>query len=166
MKIYEISKECESLLEQGTVDEETGELIFDTAAYDALQVEFNVKMESLLLAIKNKVALAAEIKAEEKQLAARREALENQAKRMTDYAQYCLNGQNFETPKCSATYKKNPVKVVLADEFMEWAKENAPIYLRRKETFEPDKTAIKDILKMGGKVPFAELVADTKMVIK
>lgn len=166
MKIYEINKECENLLNSATVDEETGEVIFDNEAFEALQVEFGEKMESLLLAIKNKLALAGEIKAEEEALAKRRKALQAEAERLTDYAQFCLQGQTFETAKCSVTYKKTPPRVDVDDEFIEWAKANNSIYLRKKESYEPDKTAIKDIIKMGGKVPHAQLVAETKMVIK
>ena len=48
MQLYEIDKRCMEVLEQGfSVDEETGEILFDAENMDKLDVEFNDKVDNV-----------------------------------------------------------------------------------------------------------------------
>ena len=71
MTLYEIDEEIQELLSE--VDPETGELITDYAALDALLMEREAKIENIVLFIKNLSSDVRELKAEESALAERRE---------------------------------------------------------------------------------------------
>ena len=57
MNIYEINKAIEDILEDGfSVDEETGEILFDESALNALNAEISEKIENVACYIKNLTA--------------------------------------------------------------------------------------------------------------
>ena len=163
MTIYEIDKAIEDLI-LGGIDEETGELLTDTDALEALQMERDRKVENLALAFKNLSAEAEAIRAEELNLQKRRATVEAQAKRAKEYLSYVLNGDPFKTPRVAVTYRKSQ-SVELDEHFMDWAKKNAPGLLKEQEP-KADKRAIASALKDGVTVPHAELVSNVSMQIK
>jgi len=78
-----------------------------------------------------------------------------------------LNGQKFVTPKVSTTFRTTHDVVNIADE------DAAKTYFIENEMFDYlkteykiSKTAIKDAIKSGEKVPYATLVDNTSMTIK
>ena len=79
MKLYEIDRELEALL--SNVDEETGELLIDPEAIDALLMAKEDKIEGIALWIKDLRAEAAMVKSEKEALAKRQQVLENKAER-------------------------------------------------------------------------------------
>ena len=149
MRIYEIDREIEALLDQ--IDEETGEVLFDPELLEELQMERERKVENLALAWKNLAAEAKAIKAEEEALAKRRKATENEAERARKYLEYVLGGEGYT--------------VEIGPEFVPWAFEHRQNLLRMKEP-EADKTAIKAALKAGEEIPFTELAQKKSMTIK
>lgn len=163
MTIYEIDKEIAALLDAG-IDEETGELLVDTDALEALQGERDQKVENLALAYKNMTAEAKAIRAEEEALAARRRSTEAKAERARKYLDYVLAGEKFKTARVAVSYRKN-TSVRLAPDFIEWAQENAEELLRYKAP-EANKTEIAAILRAGGAVHGAELIESQTMSIK
>ena len=163
MTIYDIDKQIAALLEAG-VDDETGEVLIDTDALEALQMERDTKVENLALAYKNMQAEAKAIKAEEEALAERRKATEAKAERAREYLDFVLAGEKFSTPRVAVSYRKSK-KLKLADGFVSWAMEHAPDYLRYKDP-EADKTNITAAIKNGVFIPGAELVESQSMTIK
>ena len=163
MKIYEIDREIEALV-NGGVNEETGELMIDTAALEALQMERDQKVENLACAVKNMTAEAKAIRDEEKALAERRMVLENKAARAQDYLSFCLNGEKFKSPRVVVSYRTSS-KVEIDEGFLIWAMRRHKDLLRYRDP-EPDKAIIKDMLKNGQKVKFCRLEESTSMVIK
>ena len=161
MKLYEINAELEALLEQ--VDPETGELICDMEALEALTIAREEKLEGLALAVKNYESDAAAIKAEEKALADRRKALENRADRTKAFLREALAGETIKTARVAVSYRMSKA-MDLTPEFLAWAIEHDK-YLRYKDP-EPDKTAITAALKAGESIPGAELVERVNMTIK
>jgi len=157
--LYEINADLERLLSQ--VDEETGEVLFDPEALDALMMERTEKLEGVALLYKNYAAEAAAIRAEEKALAERRQRLEKQCDSLTKYLSNALQGEKFETPKVAIGYRKS-VAVEIDDE----------IFFKRppkefiKIVKSADKTAIKAALKDGVKIRGASLVERQNMNIK
>ena len=155
MTLYEIDKAIEALLDEGfdyTVDEETGEVIFDdrSAELEQLQISRAEKLEAVALYIKNLDALAEDIKAEEKALKERREAREKKAENLRKYLGNSLTAANeagFETAKVSVSFHKS--QAVIVDE-----KKLDKAFIKEtvKTTYAPDKIAIKKAIKAGQEV--------------
>lgn len=165
MNLYEYDQRIAGIYAEYT-DEETGAIKEEAfALIDALEMDKEAKTEGIALNIKNDKVLLAALKAEKDAIADRIAKLEKSIAGRSEYLQTYLGGEKFSTTKVRISYRPS-TSVECDGEFVEWAKENGQIYLRHKETFEPNKDAIKDILKMGGKVPHAELVTRTSMTIK
>ena len=162
MNLYEINRDIENFAFE--IDEETGEVL-NADELDALQIERDTKIENIALYIKNLNALAADIKAEKDNLDARMKAVERKADGLKHYLASALNGSKFETARCKVSYRKSK-QVVLAGEFEEWARENAPELLSVKTTYTPSKTAIKEAMMEGKAVKYATLVENTNLVLK
>lgn len=162
MTLYEIDEEIQELLSE--VDPETGELITDYAALDALLMEREAKIENIVLFIKNLSSDVRELKAEEAALAERRKKAEKKAERLREYVSHALGGERFQTPRCCVSFRKSTA-LELGEGFTEWAKEHADTLLRYKEP-EPDEAAIKAALAGGTEIPDAKLVQNTTMTIK
>ena len=158
--LHEIDKDLEDLLSQ--VDEETGELLIDEEALNALVMEREAKLEGMALLIKNWTAEAAMVKAEEQTLAERRRRLEKHSERLKQYLQNALAGEKLETARVAITYRKS--KAVEIDEAVFW--ENpAEMFIRYTEP-EVNKKAVADALKDGAVIPGAALVEKINMTIK
>lgn len=158
MSIYDIDQNILAL-----VDPETGE-VADYEAFDSLMMERDQKVENIALWIKDLKAEAAAIREEEKNLAERRRAAENRAKRLTEYLATALNGEKFKSPRVAVSYRSSK-SVTVMDGFVDWAMKNGDQYLRYSEP-DPDKTAIKAALEAGETLPFAEITENTNVVIK
>lgn len=162
MTLYEIDAGIQELLSE--TDPETGELITDYEALDALLMEREAKIENIVLFIKNLSSDVRELKAEEAALAERRKKAEKKAERLREYVSHALGGERFQTPRCCVSFRKSTA-LELGEGFTEWAKEHADTLLRYKEP-EPDKAAIKSALAGGAEIPEAKLVQNTTMTIK
>lgn len=163
MKIYEIDAAIEELIAE-SVDEETGELLFDPEKLEALQMERDRAVENLALYYKNLLAEAEAIKAEEGNLKKRREATLKAAERAESYLAYVLQGEKFKTARVAVNYRKS-TKLELSDWFVSWAQVHAPDFLKYKEP-EADKRAITAALKDGTEIPGAALVENNSIQIK
>lgn len=155
MNLYEIDNAILSC-----VDPETGE-IFDLEWLDKLQMERERKIENVLCWVKNLESDAEQIKAEEKALADRRKSAEAKADRLRSYIGGILNGEKFQTPKVSVSWRKSDGVVI--DNLNELMKEDD--YLTYKEP-EPNKSKIKAAIKAGVVVPGAHLEERHNMSIK
>nr|DAH96720.1 MAG TPA: resistance protein [Caudoviricetes sp.] len=158
MSIYDIDDAIIKL-----VDADTGE-ITDEEAFDALQMERSKKIENTGLYYKNLVAEAKAIKDEEANLAQRRKAVENKAKRVKFLLVYALRGEKFESPRLRCSYRKAK-SVQVDDSFVAWAKEHADDLLTFKEPT-PSLTAIKAALADGRKVEHAEIFTSENLLVK
>lgn len=161
MKIYEIDREIEALLNE--VDE-NGEILFDPEKLEALQMERDRKVENLALAVKNITAEAAAIKAERDALYERQKAAEREAERARKYLEFVLRGEKFETARVAVSYRSSS-RLEVDDGFIAWAKRRAKNLLTIKEP-EPNKTAIKEMLKNNEKVPHVQMVTVQNIQIK
>lgn len=163
MRLYEINAALEELLNQ--VDPETGELVCDMDALEALSIEREEKLEGLALYCKNLTAEAEAIRNEEKALAERRRSLENKAERAKGFLAEQLSGEKFSTPKVAVSYRTSKA-VEITDEESFWAYAfKHPGFIRQKQP-EADKTAIGAALKNGQEIPGAELIEKLNMSIK
>ena len=162
MKLFEIDNAIANF--EFDIDEFTGEIL-NTEELDALQMARDAKIENIALYIKEMDAEAKALKEEIGNLTERMKAKENKRDGLKRYLQNALAGQKFESAKCKISYRTSK-QVVLAEEFDEWAKENAPDLLVTTTTVKPDKTAIKDAINNGRKVEGATLVQNSNIQIK
>lgn len=162
MKIYEIDQAIEDLI-ANSIDEETGEVLFDPEVLEQLQMERERKIENLALFIKNATAEAKAIKDERDALGKRYESLQKRIASAKEYLEFVLHGEKFHTARVAITYRKS-TSVDLDDQFLDWAKENWSDLLRTK--VEPDKKLIGEHLKSGEEIPHAQIVTNTTLSIK
>lgn len=155
MTIFDIDQQIDELL-CGSIDEETGELIFNEAALDALQMERDRKVEACALAYKNHLAAAAAIKAEIDAMKVRMEREQKTAERAAAFLDRVLAGTGFSTPKVEVKFTKSTTTEV-QDEFVAWAEEHWKELLTYKPAPAPtpNRKAIAAAIKEGKEVPFA-----------
>ena len=163
-EIYEIDNSIKQLLEE--VDPETGELVVDTDALDALMMEREKKIENVACHIKNLTASASSMKAEEQAIAKRRQAIERQAENLKGYVRDVLHGEKFQTARCDVSFRKSPPSVEIDDTFIDWAQKSGNDNLLRYKLPEVNKVAVKALLTEGAEIPCARLVTNVSMTIK
>lgn len=162
MTLYEIDNAIREVLESAA-DPETGELVDEELLeqYDKLIMDRDQKVENIGLYIKNLEADAAAIKAEAKNLTARAKAAENKAEHLRNYMQFCLNGQKFQSPRLSVSFRRSQKVEVDQNRLFEIPED----YLRYKDP-EVDKKRVSEALKAGEDIPGCTLVDSVSMIIK
>ena len=163
MNLYQIDSKIEELL--STVDPETGELITDNDALDALIMERHAKIENIACYIKNLTTDVKDLKEEEAALSARRKTTERKAERLKDYLTYALQGEKFQTAKCAVSFRRSQT-VEIDGGFTEWAEKTGNGNLLRYKEPEANKIAIKALLVQGAEIPCARLVDSTSVTVK
>lgn len=151
------------LMDSGA-DEQT---LTDTLEGEAWPLE--LKAQNYGFVIRNLEATAANIKDAEKQMKARREAIEKRAAALLERLKTGLEiagVSKLECPHFALTIKKNPPSVDVWDE-----RQIPAQYLRTPEpppppVPTPDKAAIKEAIKAGIDVPGAQVVQGTRLEIK
>lgn len=164
MNIFEIDQQIEELL-LGSVNEETGELVFNDEELEKLAIARETKVENLCCFIKNKKAYKDACKAEIEKIQKRVKTAENQINNAEEYLRLVLDGNNFSSAKAQVSFRKAAPAVEYAPEFIGWALEFRPDFFVKKEPV-LDKEAIKKWLKDGGETPYAKLTSKTSMIIK
>ena len=162
VSLYEISADFLKALDGLEVDEETGEIMnFD--AVEALDAQFEDKAESVACYIKNLSAFAADLKAEEENLSARRKTVERRVDSVKKYLSSCLatvGKDKVVTAKARISFRKS-IQVQIDDEAALPAD-----FVTTTVTTKPDKTAIKKAIQAGEDVTGASLVENRNIQIK
>ena len=168
MTLYEIDKALDELMENGynaeCIDAETGEFLEDkfVELMEGYEADRSVKIENIALLIKDLLADAEMIKAEEKRLADRRKSKENKAEHLKNYLAASLrkSGDNkFESPKCALSFRKSIIVVCDNDKLDKK-------YMNEKIEYSPDKKAIKEAIQNGTEVAGAYLEERQNLQIK
>ena len=164
MNIYEINKAIEDILENGfSVDEETGEILFDESNLNALDAEISEKIENVACYIKNLTADISALKEEERNLSTRRKQKERKIDSLKGYINYAmeLSGRkSLESPRCKVSFRKSSsVEVPDINALDE-------DYITKTIEIKPNKVAIKEALKEGKTVEGAEIVERQNLQIK
>lgn len=153
MNLYEINAEILKV-----IDFETGEIL-DEDKLNELEIAKEVKIENILLYIKNLTAEAAAIKAEKDALAERQKAKENKAESLKQYVAAFLNGSTFESAKVRASFRKSEVLEI---------SEGAIVpeeYLKYKEP-EINKAELKKAVKAGLQLEGVQVIENQNLQIK
>lgn len=148
------------------LDAETGEIL-DFDQLEQLQLERDQKIEGVALYIKDLLADAAKIKAEEDALAERRKAKADKAERLEEYLSKALAGQTFETPRVRLSFRKS-TKVEISDQLalLEWLEDNHKENCITYKMPEIKKGEVGKLLKAGEEVPGAALTESQNLQLK
>lgn len=166
MKLYEINQEIQRIFDSVVLDEETGEIVSaDFAALDELQMAREEKLKNCGLVYLNRQAEAAAVKQEVDRLTHRYKCLASENKRLLDYMQFNLHGEEFRCPQFTVKYSKS-TRVKVDDKFIEWAKKSRKFKNLLRTTYGPDKVAITNLLKSGEKLTYARFETTQTMKIK
>lgn len=163
--LYEIdSNLCQLLDDRMIVDEETGEILFDEENLEELILSREEKLENVALYIKNLLSDAEQIKIEEENLKARKNAKKKKAEKLKSYLSKSMElfgDTKFETPKVSLSFRKSTSIEVAPN--ADLPKE----FIKVKTEESPDKSALKNaILKQGMTFDGVELVTNKNLQIK
>lgn len=144
--LYELTNEFRFLYEMAEDPETDQELLEGTL--EALEGELEYKADGYAKVMRQLEADAANLKLEEKRLAARRTACENNMKRMKQALQYAMETAGktkFRTDLFSFGIQKNPAAVVMDEQNIE----NIPEEYLIPQDPKIDKQKLKEDLKAG-----------------
>ena len=141
---------------------------FDTL--ESIEGEFDISAEALAIYIKELKATASAIKIEKAKLELRQKAYESRAKRLEKYLLECMqkmNRKKVETVRVVITTRNNVESVAITEEslFTEWAKQHDNSLLNYPKP-QISKKSVKNALKNGQAVPYAQLVRTQSVIIK
>lgn len=163
--LYEIDRNLYQLLENDmVVDEETGEILFDESDIDNLLLTREEKLENTGCYIKNLLSDIEQLKAEEKNLKARRQTKEKKVERLKSYlsnSMLLFGDKKFETPRIVLSFRKS--KQVEIDPEAKIPQD----YMTVKVEESPNKTKLKDaILKQGLSFDGVQVVEKENLQLK
>lgn len=164
MRLYDIAFDVENVINGGmVVDEESGEILFDSDNLDELKLSFKDKLESCGCYIKNLDAEANAIGKEIANLQARKKSAESRSKRMREYVLDCMEiagEKRVETPRVAISQRTSKY-LEIENEFD--IPEN---YKDIQEVVKVDKKAITDAIKSGESVNGCELKERVNLQVK
>lgn len=149
MSLYSITTEYRSLINAIAEGEIPEEAIADTL--EAVEGEWDARAEAVISAIKNIKAEAAGIEAEISALEERKKRKKRTVEKLSEYLSLSMQGigrSTYESSKHSVSFKKSTaIRITDEAEFIAYALREHPEAVRKKESIEPDKAAIKELLK-------------------
>lgn len=161
--LYEISQAYVNSLNDFTVDDETGEIIFNQEAIDQLEDSLKNKADNIACFIKDLTALNDSIKAEKTALDERMKANDKKIESLKRYltnAMQLAEMDKLETSRNMISFRKSK-SVIIGDEAMV-----PDQYIKTVLTSKVDKKAIGDALKAGTTVPGCYLEEKKNIQIK
>lgn len=162
--LYEINAEYLNLLETAfTVDEETGEVLFDNNAFEAIEGEYNDKIDSIVNYIKSLETLCEGIKKERDNLAERKAQVEKKIESLKEYISTSMELRNmdkFETPKAKLSFRVSKSVNVIDEELIE------DCYFKETITKKLDRASLLKDLKEEKEVKGACLLVKRNLQIK
>ena len=168
MKLYEITAQYQRLMDDIAEGNIPGEAVKDTL--DAVEGEFDLKLDNLSCYVKSLNAEATAIKNEITALTERMKSKQAEADRLIEYmyGEMCEVGKTkVETARCKLTIKQNPEAVTVSDTamFIEWAKQfNDDLLTYAQPAI--NKTKIKETIKSGETVPMCSITRGQRLEIK
>jgi hypothetical protein len=164
LSLYVIAAEHRKMVEHLMNTQDDAQAIADTIEAESFPLE--VKAQNVAYAVKNLEATAEAIKAAERDMTARRKAIENRAMHVKEYLKTCMEVAGvtkIDCPHFALSIKSNPPSVDVFEPALIPAE-----FLRQLEPPPPaiDKTAIKEAIKAGREIPGAMLAQGTRLEIK
>lgn len=163
MTLYEINADMREAIDAMLIEaaENNGEVSQETAdRISELKMAREDKLEAIGCYIKNTDAERDAIDAEIKKLQQRKNSLKNKSDGLKWYVARMLNGEKWECPKVSFSFRKSE-QVIIDDE-----NKLARKWFKKKITFDIDKTAIKEAIKSGKAVRYARIAEFNNLQVK
>lgn len=163
MSLYTIDMDILNVLENGEVNEETGEYTVDETALAELKVDRVAKVDNILRYMKNLEAEADAIKAEIATQQSRLKHRENVLSRLKEIIRQSMerNGETkLQLPIADLSLRKSETTVIDDEEALPDKFFNVTI------TAKPDKKRIKEALKAGEEVAGAHIEVKQNLQVK
>lgn len=164
MNLYEINIHLRKVIEEGfSIDEETGEILFDEENLNELKEAFKDKLDGIACYIKDLNAKADAIKKEIDNLKERKEACERKADKLKDYIANALKVTDLdgiETPRNKIGFRKSTSVKVNDETLISYR------YFTEKTEKKLNKKAVLEDLKKGIEVDGCELEVKRNLQIK
>jgi len=166
MRIYDIDARLEELL-NGSVDEETGEIVTDFDEIEKLMMERETIREGIACHIVGERADIQALQEQERKLRERRQRLERHVTRSEDYLELISHGEGLQSDRVSIVFRRSAGRVVVQDEarLIEWAKAHHDDLLNFKEP-EIKKSAVKAAIQGGEDIPYASIDTTPTMSVR
>lgn len=168
MKLYEITAQYQRLMDDIAEGNIPAEAVKDTL--DAVEGEFDLKLDNLACYVKSLNAEAKAIKNEIDTLTERMKSKQAEADRLIEYMYGEMSEvgkDKIETARCKLTIKQNPEAVTISDNaaFIEWAQiNNDDLLTYARPTI--NKTKIKETIKSGETVPMCSITRGQRLEVK
>lgn len=158
--LYKLNEQYQDIFYKLLLDEENSEELIEELA--KIEIAIEEKAENTAIVLKDLEAQITKFKEEEKRLSDRRKALENNVKFLKSNLEDSMKLQDktkFKTEHFSFNIQKNAPSVKITDE------EKALKHYKRV-TESIDKAKLKDDLKNGVELDYAELVQTESLRIR
>ena len=163
MNLYEINDAYEKALSNFTVDDETGEIIFDDEEIKKLEGAFEEKVDNVACYIKSLNALNDSIKAEKQALDERLKTNDKKVESLKKFLAMSLEMRDmkkFETARNKLSFRKSTSVVINEDAIL------PNQFVKKVVTEKIDKKAIGEALKNGEVVEGCYLKESNNLQIK
>lgn len=163
MNLYEINDAYEKALSNFTVDDETGEVIFDDEEIKRLEGAFEEKVDNIACYIKSLNALSDSIKTEKQALDERLKSNDKKVESLKKFLVMSLEMRDmkkFESARNKLSFRKSTSVVINEDAVLPTK------YVKTVVTEKVDKKAIGDALKNGEVVEGCYLKESNNLQIK
>lgn len=163
MNLYEINDAYEKALSNFTVDDETGEIIFDDEEIKKLEGAFEEKVDNIACYIKSLNALNDSIKAEKQALDERLKTNDKKVESLKKFLVMSLEMRDmkkFETARNKLSFRKSTSVVINEDAVL------PNQFVKKVVTEKIDKKAIGEALKNGEVVEGCYLKESNNLQIK
>ncbi len=165
MSLYELDKRYLETIESGfSIDEETGEVLFDTDNIDKLEDDINNKIDNIACYIKDLNGLNDNITNEIKALQERKKANDIKADKLKDYIKQSMmirNQSKYESAKNKISFRKS-TSLLVDDESKIQDESLFNIKVEKKL----DKKKVTSLLKEGKKIEGCKLQENINLQIK
>ena len=162
--LYEINNDYVNVIENGfSIDEETGEILFDKTNLDELEAQFDEKADNVACYIKDLQALSDGIKAEKEALDERKKSIDT---RILSLKEYLANGlklremSKFETARNKITFRNSKSVEVLNEDII------PQTYFNKQVVRKLDKKTILKELKEGKQIDGCKLLEKSNLQLK
>ncbi len=166
--LYELTAEYRDFLDAVERGDIPDEAIADTL--EAMQAEFDVAADNIATIIKTQAMLAQGERDEARRLTERARTRENRVKRMSEYLTAVMVSRDCKRRDLAhsviSVRKSKAVEISNPSAFVEWAETNGQDELLTFKEPEPNKTAIRKALEMGGEIEGVSLVERDNLQVR
>lgn len=165
MALYELDKRYLEVLENGfSVDDETGEILFDTDNIENLEDDINSKIDNIACYIKDLNSLKDSIANEQKALLERKKAIDAKVEKLEDYIKQSMlvrNQNKYESSRNKISFRKS-TSLFVEDESLIDDDTLFTIKVEKKL----DKKKVTSLLKEGKEIEGCKLQENINLQIK